>query len=443
MKRRPVEEPAPAPVARGEKQAKKLSTTIVDDAKPESKPYRIWDTQVPGLFLRVQPSGIRSFNVQWGRGTSKAIGRWPGTTVQAAREKARALLVETDQHGAPLAVIEANKPEPEKPIAFGSFIDKHYSPWALTHQKQGQATIDAIKAQFAEFNDKLLTEIHAFDVERFKARRLKAGIKPATVNRDLDRIRGALSRAVDWGMLPAHPLRSVKRAKGDDNSRVRYLSPAEDKRLRKALEKREDARREERERGNAWCRERGRPERPLWPAENFTDHLMPMVLVALNTGLRRGELLGLTWEHVNLEAKLLTVAAGTAKSRKARHVPLNAEAVDVLTRWKKQSTGTGLVFPAPGGGRMTHINTSWEGLIEDAELIDFRFHDLRHDFASKLVMRGVDLNTVRELLGHADLQMTLRYAHLAPARLASAVAMLDEKPEPPAQKRATTKGGAR
>ncbi len=406
------------------KLTKKLSQAIVEGAAPEGTPYRIWDTQVPGLFLRVQPTGTKSFNVQWSRSSSKSLGKWPGVTVEAARTKARTLLVETDRHGAPLAVIEANKPESQKPVTFGDFIAKHYSPWALTHQKQGQATIDAIKAQFGEFDDKLLTEIHGFDVERFKSKRLKAGVKPATVNRDLDRIRGALSRAVDWGMLPAHPLKAVKRAKGDDNSRVRYLSMAEEKRLRKALEKREETRREERERGNAWCRERGRPERPLWPPGGFTDHLMPMVLLALNTGLRRGELLGLTWEHINLDSKLLTVAAGTAKSRKARHIPLNAEALDVLARWEAQGTGAGLVFPASGGGRMTHINTSWEGLVDDAKLVDFRFHDLRHDFASKLVMRGVDLNTVRELLGHADLKMTLRYAHLAPDRLAAAVEKL-------------------
>jgi len=73
---------------------------------------------------------------------------------------------------------------------------------------------------------------------------------------------------------------------------------------------------------------------------------------------------------------------------------------------------------------MTNINKSWDGLVDAAKLSDFRFHDLRHHFASRLVMAGVDLNTVRELLGHADIGMTLRYAHLAPAKLAAAVAML-------------------
>jgi integrase len=321
-------------------------------------------------------------------------------------------------------VIEANKPESEKPKTLRDFIEEDYKPWALTHQKAGQATIDAIESVWGGLFDKLLTELCAFDVERIKAKRLKAGRKPATVNRDLDRIRGALSRAVEWGRLPAHPLVTVKRAKGDDNSRVRYLNHDEENRLRHALKEREELRRKQRESGNEWCKARGADARPIWPQDGFTDHLMPMVLLAMNTGLRRGELFGLNWRHVNLFGKQLTVTAGTAKSRKARTVPLNRVALDVLTLWRNQREGEGLVFPGLGGGRMTNVNNSWDGLVKDAELSDFRFHDLRHDFASKLVMAGVDLNSVRELLGHADIAMTLRYAHLTPGKLADAVALI-------------------
>ncbi|MGC4012273.1 MAG: site-specific integrase [Pseudomonas sp.] len=119
----------------------------------------------------------------------------------------------------------------------------------------------------------------------------------------------------------------------------------------------------------------------------------------------------------------MTITAGNAKSRKARHLPLNAEARDVLTRWKKRAAKDArLVFPSPKtGGRMDNINSSWEEVCSQAQLADFHFHDLRHTFASRLVMAGVDLNTVRELLGHSDIRMTLRYAHLAPDKLAEAV----------------------
>ena len=97
----------------------------------------------------------------------------------------------------------------------------------------------------------------------------------------------------------------------------------------------------------------------------------------------------------------------------------------MLIDWRA-TTGakSGYVFPAEDGGRLDNINKSWKSLVEDAGIDEFRFHDLRHTFASWLVMRGVDLNTVRDLLGHADLKMTLRYAHLAPEHKAAAVAAL-------------------
>lgn len=414
------------------KVCKKLSQGAVDDAKPDAAPYRIWDTIVPQLHLRVQPSGVKSWNVQWSRSQSRALGKWPGVTVEAARIKAKAALVETDTHGAPVAVLEANKPDSEKPATLGSFITDHFAPWALANQKAGKATVDALHACFGDLYGRELRSVVAFDVERFKTKRTRAGIKPATINRDLDRIRKVFSCAVEWGFVAEHPLRKVKRRKVD-NERVRYLADGEEKRLRKALSDREAERRKQRARGNAWCEQRGADERPMWPADGFSDHVTPLVLVALNTGMRRGELFGLDWRSVNLPAKLLTVEAGNAKSGKTRHLPLNAEALDVLSRWKKRHAGkgrepqSGLVFPSLNGARFDNINKAWAGIVAAAKLVDFNFHDLRHDFASRLVMAGVDLNTVRVLLGHADIKMTLRYAHLAPSHLADAVAMLGVK----------------
>jgi integrase len=157
----------------------------------------------------------------------------------------------------------------------------------------------------------------------------------------------------------------------------------------------------------------------------YTDHLAPIVLLALNTGLRRGELFNLRWADVDLTRAMVTVQGGGAKSGQTRHVPLNSEALAVIKAWRPTDADAATcVFPSDEGAPLEDVKTAWLPLVKAAKITAFRFHDLRHTFASKLVMAGVDLNTVRELLGHADLKMTLRYAHLAPEHKAAAVAKL-------------------
>jgi integrase len=286
---------------------------------------------------------------------------------------------------------------------------------------------------FKDWLKKPLRAISSWEVERLKAKRLKGDpekkikpVRPATVNRDLDRARAALNFAVKLGFIERNPVPDVKRL-NVDNRRVRFLSADEEKALRKALADREKKRRRERKSANARLKLRHLEPRPVWPDHGFTDHVVPLVLLALNTGLRRGELLGLTWENVDLGREQLAIAASTSKSQRTRHLPLNAEALDVLTRWKKQGTGTGHVFRGLDGERMGHVNRSWGSLVEAAGLSNFRFHDLRHTFASKLVLNQVDLYTVQQLLGHSDSKLTQRYAHLSPGHLADAVAKLGAK----------------
>lgn len=113
-----------------------------------------------------------------------------------------------------------------------------------------------------------------------------------------------------------------------------------------------------------------------------------------------------------------------AKSGKTRHVPLNTEVLYVLKSWREQTDGDDLIFPNKNGARFDTIKNRWAGVLKTANIKNFRWHDLRHHFALSLVMADVDLNTVRELLGHADMTMTLRYAHLAPEHKANAVEKL-------------------
>jgi integrase len=234
-------------------------------------------------------------------------------------------------------------------------------------------------------------------------------------------LKAMLAKAVEWDLLEAHPLTKIKPLKVDKHSRTRYLKPAEETALREALDTRDRKLKQERASANAWRRQRGYTVRPEFAG--FADHMKPMVLVSINTGIRRGELFQLRWADVDLKQRVLTVRGTTAKAAITRHVPLNQEAVDVLTTWKGRDANP-LVFPGRDGEPFNNVKKAWAGVLNAAKVKAFRWHDLRHSFASKLVMAGVDLNTVRELLGHSDLKMTLRYAHLAPEHKADAVAKL-------------------
>jgi len=337
----------------------KTSIKSVDVLKANAARYEV-RTELKGLILVVHPSGVKTYTVQYARGRRQKLGYHPVMTPQAALTQAVEFLRDVEKHGAPIAA-------KAKAATFEGFLKEHYEPWVLAETKSGKATVANLRAQFGPlFGNKPLMAITAWAIEKFKAKRIKDGIKPATVNRDLDRIRAALAKAVEWNLLSVNPLTTVKRSKVQEEGRVRYLDAAEETRLRKALVDREGERRRLRANGNAWAAARGRETRPEWAPDAFTDHLAPLVMLALNTGLRRGELFGLTWEAVDVPHRQLKVAAATAKSRRTRHVPLNSEALDVIQRLRKHATGVGLVFPGASGARMTHINRSWGSLVKAA-----------------------------------------------------------------------------
>ena len=181
----------------------------------------------------------------------------------------------------------------------------------------------------------------------------------------------------------------------------------------------------ERESANIWRAERGYPLLPDVSEAPFADHLRPLILLAMNTGMRRGELFDLTWENTDLKQAIVTVTGATAKSKRTRHIPLNTEALETLKAWRELvPMNYKLVFANEIGRRFDNVNSSWRKILRDAKLQNFRWHNLRHHFASRLTMAGVDLNTIRELLGHSDHAMTLRYAHLAPEHKWRAVEVL-------------------
>lgn len=413
----------------------KITNSTIKSLKIEDA--RLNDTDISGFHARISPKGKVAYYFYYRLNNKQVnfkLGDHGEITPAQARDlaKAKAGEVASGIDVQKAKQEEARKRELEKLTKLGTFLDERYLPWLETrNSKTASRTIKSIKSGFEELLDTQLSEIDAWKIEKWRAERRKKQVKPATINNYVNSLKGALSRAVEWGVIPSHDLHKVKALKVD-NTIVRYLSIDEESRLRKSLRQRNNKLKLERDSGNKFRRQRGYELLSDLNLCEYVDHITPIVLLAMNTGLRKGELLSLTWSRVNLVNDFITVSADTAKSGKSRHIPLNKEAKSVLVNWQKDVVTLNAQNPAPEsyvfqgeeGKPITDIKKAWANLLKQAEIEKFRFHDLRHHFASKLVMAGVDLNTVRELLGHGNLDMTLRYAHLAPEHKAAAVNLI-------------------
>ena len=235
----------------------------------------------------------------------------------------------------------------------------------------------------AFFGDSPVSAITPERIEEFKASRIRE-VSPATVNRDLATLKHALNIATEWGYLSSSPAARVKLLK-EPPGRDRYLTREEAAALLEACSK--------------------------W--------LKPLVTTALHTGMRQGELLALEWDDVNLQRRQIRIS--DSKTGDARVVPMNGLLYNILSELGPKS---GKVFKNRRGEGYSCINSAFKNAVKHAGIKDFRFHDLRHTFASWLAMKGVPLSTIGRLLGHKTAQMTMRYAHLAPDYLADVVEVL-------------------
>lgn len=248
----------------------------------------------------------------------------------------------------------------------------------------------------ATFGLEPLSQITYLDLETFRNQR--RGIsrfgKPrshARINRELAVLRHMMTKAVTWGLLQSSPFKSGEKLfLKEDNRRLRFLAEEDIPRL----------------------------------LDKCSSYIRPIVKLAINTGIRRGELLGLRWEQIVNGFIYLDVA--DTKTAKPRHIPINAQAHTALKERRGENhLKSPYVFCDATGEPWKEIKDGFKNACRRAGIMDCRFHDLRHTYASHLVMRRVGLKTVADLLGHANIQMTMRYAHLAPGHSQDAVGQLD------------------
>lgn len=406
-----------------------LTQHIAETAAPRDKPYEIKDKgrgAVHGLLLRVQPSGVKTYYVQLGRGKREKVGHG-ALTLTAARKKAKAIIGQAAEGHDFQA--ERRRKRAMKTQTLRGYLDGAYKDYAEANLATGKELIARVRKGFEHVLDKPMHEINdGMDMARW--RRERGHLSLETQRRELSYLKAVLNHAVKAKLIPDHQLRHYKvkaTAANDDSKRiVRFLTEAEEERLRKAMRDRDAELRQKRASGNKWRQERGID--PLPDLGTYADHIEPLVLLALNTGLRRGDLLALRWDSIDLERRQITLVirkSSHARRKAGRRVdpvtlPLTSEAVTVLRQWREQAPGE-LVFMGSTGKAITDVKNGFEALLKKAGIDNFRFHDLRHTFASRLVMAGVDLNTVRELMTHSDIKMTLIYAHLSPDHKAAAL----------------------
>lgn len=410
-----------------------ITNSLVKRTKPADKPFEIRDAGLKGLLLRVQPTGTMTYYLEYKRGSRVKIGPADALSPEQAREIAKGVLAEHYRGEDPIE--KRRKADTENYLTFlTDFYEAHLRATlrkGVDNSENVRETMANLTRLFPEFHKLALSEITPLLIDRWIHRRTDEGIKPTSIRRQLNDLRACLNYAAKRGALAESPFEKMDAYEAHDEERIRCLSPKEEEKLRRALDAREAKIKEARRSANQWRIERGQEPHIDLDSYEYADHLKPAVLLTLNTGLRLGELLKLRWKGgVDLDSGVLTVTAGTAKSAKARHIKLNAEAMHVLTEWKRQPAGTTgkanadgsvYVFCNEDGTPFKNVRTSWIGVVEDAKLVDFHWHDLRHTFASKLVIAGVDLYRVKTLLGHSDFKMTQRYAHLEPHHMQDAV----------------------
>lgn len=315
--------------------------------------------------------------------------RTNAATKEEAERLLRSRLGEIDR----ARIVGVSSVERLRGIVLSAFVKDVYRPFIKTAKSAASVDRDeqAFKKLLPAFGAVKLADVKPGKIQDYAEKRIRDGARPATVNRELFVLSAVFREAFKRELVDVNPVHRVRKYRVNDGV-LRYLSAEEEVFLLSAA-----------------------------PA-----FLRPIITLAIHTGCRKGELLALTWADVDKEQRLLRVQA--SKTGKTRYIPLNDVAMATLDGLDRNVVSLFLFWNPETGTRWYDLKPVWyrdvAPKLAKKGIPHLRFHDLRHTFASRLVQGGVPLNTVRELLGHGSMAMTLRYAHLAPDNLREAVRVL-------------------
>jgi len=275
-------------------------------------------------------------------------------------------------------------------IKFEDFADEFYRLHSLPNNKLSTSKRKTVllKNLKSFFGGRYLYAVTPMLVEEYKIKRSEK-VKPATVNKELACLKCLYNKAIEWGKAESSPAAKVKLFRGN-NYRLRYLEKEEVKKLLKAC----------------------------------SPHIKPIVILALHTGMRKGEILNLKWQDISVNRCLIYLLE--TKNNEKREVYMNDTVKATLIKVLKHPDSP-YVFCNKHGKPYANVRKSFDTALRKSGIMGFRFHDLRHTFASHLVMAGVDIKTVQELMGHKSIEMTLRYSHLSLSHKRRAVDILGKR----------------
>lgn len=370
----------------------RLTKTTVDALQAQERDYIVWDSVLPGFGVRVRPTGIKSYLVQYrnrrtGDSRRKTLGQHgPLLTLHQARERARILLAEALKGLDPVAEAKAVREAPTLRALAEEYIQDHAIP-----RKRPRSVAD----DQAMLNRLILPRLGARRVADISPRdiqslRNKLKATPYQANRVLALLSKMFNVAIRSHMRPDNPVKGVERF--FEERRDRWLGEEELVRLFDAMA--------------------GHPNQKAANAARLQ----------ILTGARIGEALSARWEDFDLARGVWTKPSHHTKQKKREHVPLSSSAISLLAEMQQRiENPEGVLFPGRNPGEpLGEIRRFWREVRDQAGLGNYRLHDNRHTFASHLVSEGLSLEIVGRLLGHTNPLTTKRYAHLADSPLRAA-----------------------
>ncbi|WP_256750305.1 site-specific integrase [Mesorhizobium sp. Mes31] len=394
--------------------AEKLSETIVKALAAPAKGSKIfYDSEVKGFGARLTAAGHKSFILNYrtrkGRERRITIGSWPDWKTDAARQEAKELKRRVDSGADPMAEVDADRASKTVADMCDRFRDE-YLPDTVEGAKLGKAETKLRPATQRDYAALIRREIrpafkhHAVadltfsDIDALHRKISKRGAT-YLANRTVALMSRMLNLSIKWGWRADNPAKGIDR--NQEQKRHRYLSPAELVKLTKALLEIDD------------------------------QQAANIVRLLLLTGARRGEVMAMRWEQLDLSEGVWTKPGSTTKQKTLHRVPLSAPARQLLSDLReKASDDAEYVFPGRGSPHRIEIKGPWHDLCRAAGLVmpvtltdvkgrervvlepSARVHDLRHTYASVLVSAGLSLPIIGALLGHSQPATTHRYAHL-------------------------------